>query len=158
MARLKSPPAPVKTIPQIILWPDPRLNAKCEPVTVFDDDLRAIAVKLKDAMEKYAGVGLAAPQIGIMQRIFVFRPTNGGVKVLINPEIIHRDGIREGIESCLSLPNVRANVLRSVIIDVTWQDFNGGEQRGRFASSDARVIQHELDHLNGITLHRHMAK
>lgn len=131
-------------------------------ITKFDRKLAKLADKMLKTMYQANGVGLAAPQIGINQRIIVIdidypneRYENEDSQdynpiVMINPIIVHKEGSMESFEGCLSFPEVYFNVTRASKITFKYQDLNGKEHRGQ-ASNDllCRCIQHEIDHLDG---------
>jgi peptide deformylase len=144
---------------EIVLVPDPRLNMACEKIEVFDENLRSIAQDLEDTMRAGVGsVGVAAPQIGEMVRVAVvdtsghrkFGPDSQGFFVLVNPEIIARDGERTGREGCMSLPDFTANVKRSNTVTVKFQTLEGEWQQIIATDFEAVAMQHEIDHLDGI--------
>ena len=140
----------------ILTYPDPRLQRKAEPVSVFDDDLHHFVDDLKETM--YAGpggVGIAAPQVDRPQRIVVVdvRPKLGddchGLMVLINPELAAWEGMAVGREGCMSVPDFTGNVIRAERIQVQAQDASGRERSYECEGFEARAIQHEMDHLDG---------
>jgi len=143
----------------VLLVPDARLKQRCEIVTEFDDNLRASIQDLEDTRLDNTGcVGIAAPQIAIMQRIAIV-DTSGhkkhgavsqGRMVLVNPAITTMEGEHLGREGCLSLPDFTANVRRAISVVVTYQDEVGAEKSLTANDFEAVVIQHEIDHLNGI--------
>jgi len=140
----------------ILTYPDPRLQRKAEPVSVFDDDLHHFVDDLTETM--YAGpggVGIAAPQVDRPQRIVVVdvRPKLGddchGLMVLINPELAAWEGMAVGREGCMSVPDFTGNVIRAERIQVQAQDASGRERSYECEGFEARAIQHEMDHLDG---------
>jgi len=135
----------------LVLYPDQVLRTVCEPVEVFDSALRDLAEEMLTLMRHHSGIGLAAPQVGLRHRLIVcgmaerlFTLTNFEVKDATEP--------RDFIEGCLSLPGIQVNVRRPERIRVTGYDLHG--QRRSFGAVGlwARVIQHELDHLNGVLI------
>ena len=143
----------------VLLVPDARLKQTCAPVEQFDEALRALVQDLEDTRRHHpACVGIAAPQIGAMLRVAIvdtsehkkFGGQSSGHKVLINPEIIEQNGERIGREGCLSLPDFTANVQRALHIKVRFQDEIGAWHEWNSEDFEAVVVQHELDHLNGI--------
>ncbi|MEE4189396.1 MAG: peptide deformylase [Roseobacter sp.] len=139
----------------IILHPDPRLKKMCDPVADIDDDLRVLAKDMLETMYAAPGIGLAAPQVGILQRAIVVdcikegegtpRPT-----VMFNPEVIAAsDETRVYEEGCLSIPEQFADVTRPSEVEVRWMDMDGNEQSEVFTDLWATCIQHEIDHLDG---------
>lgn len=143
----------------VLLVPDVRLKEKCAPVENFDESLQELVRDLEDTRrDNVACVGIAAPQIGAMWRVAIvdtsqhkkFGPDSSGHKVLINPEIISHSGERLGREGCLSLPDFTANVKRALNIEVRFQDESGAWHEWETSDFEAVVVQHELDHLDGI--------
>lgn len=140
---------------EVLVYPHPVLRRGGKPVTAFDGELRELAGRMMEAMYEEGGVGLAAPQVGIEQKLLVLNPTGdagdrSGEMVLCNPRITRKKGREFGEEGCLSFPGIQAEVERWVDITVTYQDLDGQEQT--FAAKDwlARIVQHELDHLEGV--------
>ena len=135
----------------IIHYPDPRLRKLCEPVTEFDEQLARRVQQMLELMKTGKGVGLAAPQVGLLQRFFVMNPTGqpGDDQVFVNPELSALTGMAEAEEGCLSLPDVhvlrrRAKRCRIRAFDVT------GRPIDRTADELlARIWQHETAHLDG---------
>ncbi len=145
----------------IVKYGDPVLEKPAEPVTVFDEALKKLIDDMFESMYAAKGVGLAAPQIGISRRIAVvdvtFKEDPGAKLVLINPEIIHKEGRHQQSEGCLSIPEFRENVTRAKVVTIRAQD-----AAGKFfeKSSDellARALQHETDHLNGKLYLNHLS-
>jgi peptide deformylase len=143
----------------IVLVPDPRLKQVCAAVEVFDDALRELVRDLEETRANSpACVGIAASQIGELVRVAIvdtsqhkkFAGASHGHKVLINPTIIARDGDRLGREGCLSLPDFTANVRRAMNITVRYQNELGEFHELHTEDFEAVVVQHELDHLDGI--------
>ena len=138
----------------ILRWPDPRLRQSCAPV----DDVASVEDLVGDMFETmYAapGRGLAAPQIGVMQRLFVMDTgwKEGDMRpvVCINPEIVahpDKDDIAE--EGCLSIPGVTARVRRPSTITITYTALSGERVTQDMTGADARCAQHEMDHLDGL--------
>ncbi|MBC8283190.1 MAG: peptide deformylase [Nitrospinae bacterium] len=133
---------------------DPVLRKQCEVVKNIDGDLVTLSEDLIETTLAAPGVGLAANQIGIPQRIFV---VNMGVETdtdnlitLINPEITAMEGSEVGEEGCLSIPDVVAKVNRATQIELKAVDLNGKDVRYEASGFLARALQHEMDHLNGI--------
>ena len=135
----------------IIHYPDPRLRMKCARVTKFDDDLAALAERLQELMHDGKGVGLAAPQVGVLIRMFVMNPTGepDGTMTLVNPVISDRAGGAEREEGCLSLPSVYVQIHRPETCLVTAQTETGEVIEIEAEDMIARVCQHETDHLDG---------
>ena len=140
---------------EVRIYPDPVLRRGGQTVTAFDQDLRQLAQDMMAAMYEEGGVGLAAPQVGIEHKLLVLNPTGdqkeqGGELVMLNPKITRKKGREFGEEGCLSFPGIQAEVERWVKITVTYQDLDGGEQTMSAEGWLARIIQHELDHLEGV--------
>jgi peptide deformylase len=139
---------------QIRRYPDPVLREKAREVDEFSDDLRALVARMGRVMEDAHGVGLAATQLGLLRRVLVFRAEEEDeLGVLVNPVIVERseETIDEG-EGCLSLPDVHVPVERNVTIVVEGQDASGALQRIEADGLQSRVIQHEIDHLDGVLI------
>ncbi len=146
-------------IREVVLVPDARLKQFCAPVENFDDELRAQIQDLEDTRLNNAGcVGIAAPQIGIMRRITIvdtsahkkFGAASSGHLTLINPRVTFSEGERLGREGCLSLPDFTANVRRAMNVTVEYQDANGVWYSIQSSDFESVVLQHEIDHLDGV--------
>ncbi|MGA7217024.1 MAG: peptide deformylase [Candidatus Sulfotelmatobacter sp.] len=137
----------------IVKFGNPVLEKAAEKVTVFDEELKKLAEDMFESMYAARGVGLAAPQIGISRRIAVvdvsFKEDPSAQIVLVNPEIVHKEGRHAQSEGCLSIPDFRENVSRAKVVTIRAQDLTGKvfEQTGDDLL--ARAFQHETDHLNG---------
>ena len=137
----------------IVKFGNPVLEKPAEKVSVFDEELKNLVADMFESMYAARGVGLAAPQIGISRRIAVvditFKEDPNAQLVLINPEIIHKEGRHSQSEGCLSIPDFRENVSRAQLVTIRAQDLTG--QVFERAGDDllARAFQHETDHLNG---------
>lgn len=147
------PPSP--SLMEVIVYPDPVLRRGGKPVTVFDSELRQVAEQMLEAMYAEGGVGLAAPQVGIERKLLVLNPSGDrkdrtGELTLLNPKITKKKGREFGEEGCLSFPGIQADVERWVSITLTYQDLTGAEQTLATEGWLARIIQHELDHLDGV--------
>src|SRR4051812_29458639 len=137
---------------QIIHYPDPRLRKVSEPVTVFDEQNRALVAKMFELMRANKGVGLAAPQVGLNIRLFVINPTGepGDDRVYINPTLSDPSSTEEeGEEGCLSLPEINAKIMRTKSLRIDAQDLEGKPFSDIQSGYLARIWQHEFDHLNG---------
>jgi peptide deformylase len=139
---------------QLVVYPDPRLKAVAKDVQQFDDWLVAVVERMKDLMVEDKGVGLAAPQVGLSLRIFVASATGKReeTRAYINPVLTDEHGQVEGEEGCLSLPDIRINVLRFKSLRVEALDEHGKPFSVALEDFPARVVQHENDHLDGILL------
>jgi len=142
----------------IILYPDPVLKTVCTPVERFDASVDALAQDLIDTMIAAGhSVGVAAPQIGVTRRVAVVdvsksklgRDRNHGLLVMVNPEILEREGQETMREGCMSVPDYTGNVSRAESIVVQFLDRAGEERVIRATGFEAVAIQHELDHLDG---------
>ena len=146
---------------EIVKYPDPVLEQPGEPVTEFNDELRALVDDMFESMYEAKGIGLAAPQIGLSKRLTVidlsFKEKPEDKIVLINPEIVFRAGKQHEEEGCLSLPEIREKVTRAAKVRVKAQDLEGKwfEMEGEELLS--RAFQHEIDHLDGILFFRRVS-
>lgn len=133
---------------------DPVLKASARPVDRFDDELRSEAARMAAVMSNALGVGLAATQVGVMHRLLVYRVgEDAPLAVLANPRIEWRSPDQEVLEEgCLSLPGVHVDVERPVHVRVRAQDEHGDELTVEASGLEARVIQHEVDHLDGVLI------
>ena len=133
---------------------DPVLRTPAERIEVFDDALVAEAQEMAQIMDDGRGVGLAAPQIGRLRRLITVAPYDDGqVHAFVNPEIIeHSDETEIGVEGCLSIGEVNVDVPRWTWIRLRAQDLNGTEFEAVIEDFAARVVQHEVDHLDGILI------
>jgi len=132
--------------------PDPVLRQKAQRVRVVDASLQRLIDDLIDTMRAHNGVGLAANQVGVLLRVCVIEiPDEEEVRVLINPEIVEREGERILEEGCLSIPGYRGRVRRSVRVKVKALDRQGREIRIKAENNLlAQALEHEIDHLDGI--------
>ena len=139
------------------VFPDPILRRRARKVTQFDAKLARLAADMTGTMASHHGVGLAANQVDVLQRICVVRLEDWeDALALVNPEIIRREGLREVEEGCLSLPGYRGMVNRAERIRVRYQDLQGKQQRLKADCILAQAIEHETDHLNGILYLDHL--
>lgn len=138
----------------IIHWPDPRLKKQSATISKFDSELKSLADRMLVLMREAKGVGLAAPQVGINQRLFVMNHTGepGDDRVYVNPVLTLLDGEEEAEEGCLSLPDVHVNVIRALKVKLDAQDLAGHPISIERDGFEARVWQHETDHLLGVLL------
>ena len=134
----------------IVTEGDPILRKTSRPVDEVTDRIRMILDDMVDTMREAQGVGLAAPQVGIMRRMFVAEPEEGQVYYFVNPEIIYQEGEEEGDEACLSVPDMVGRVTRPTKIKIKGMDREGEEIEYTFEGFHARVMCHEADHLDGI--------
>jgi peptide deformylase len=133
---------------------DPVLKSRATPVDRFDDSLRTQAQRMAGIMNDAIGVGLAAPQLGVSQRLLVYRiGPDAQVIVLANPEIEWTSEDSETLEEgCLSLPGIQVDVERPVHVRVRARDELGEDRTVEASGLEARVIQHEMDHLDGVLI------
>ena len=142
----------------IVLYPDERLKTSCEPVETFDAELRDFVEDLLDTCAVGPGaVGIAAPQVGLLKRVCIVDATrarrpvlNHGRLVLVNPVITAWDGFAVGREGCLSVPDYTGNVIRAEKIRLEAFDLEGKPLEFEMEGYEARIAQHELDHLDGV--------
>ena len=139
----------------ILIHPDPRLKKMCATLPDVNDRIRKLADDMLETMYDAPGIGLAAPQIGVLDRIIVMDCVKDedeapNPMVLINPEIIAASDVTNVYEEgCLSIPDQFAEVTRPKQVQVRWMDLNGSEQTQEFDGLWATCVQHEIDHLNG---------
>jgi len=133
---------------------DPVLKSRARPIERFDDELREEIERMGHLMIDSIGIGLAATQLGVLHRVLVYRVVpDAPVAALVNPEIEWRGEEAEGMEEgCLSLPGVLVEVERPVYVRVRAQDANGAPLVVEASGLEARVIQHEIDHLDGVLI------
>ena len=138
-------------IRKIVTLGDDALRKKCKKQEKFDKPLTTLLKDMADTMYKAEGVGLAAPQVGILRRIAVVDVTedHSGLLEMVNPEIIEREGQQTGREGCLSVPGRQGVVTRPMKIKARFQDRNGDTYEIETVGFEARAICHELDHLDG---------
>jgi len=143
----------------IRVYPDPILKQICSPIATIDAEIDALAQDLIDTMvDSGHSVGVAAPQIGVCRRVVVVDVShsklgakdNHGLLVMINPEIVEREGEKTMREGCMSVPDYTGNVTRAKRIMVQFLDRDGHERVVRAKGFEAVAIQHELDHLDGL--------
>jgi peptide deformylase len=139
---------------QIRQYPDAVLRMRAREVESFDDDLARLVAKMSRLMHDARGVGLAATQIGVLQRLFVFQKEGEEEPIaVVNPEIVERSSQTEVLdEGCLSLQGVLVPVERAWGVTLAAQDLGGEPLRLELEEMDARVVQHELDHLDGVLM------
>ena len=138
---------------QIRQYGDVALRMRAHEVTEFDDDLRRLVERMTALMHDAQGVGLAATQVGVLRRLFVFEPGDDGPHAVVNPVVVERsDETEPDEEGCLSLQGVRVPVERASRIVIEGKDENGEDVRYELEGYGARVAQHELDHLDGMLI------
>jgi peptide deformylase len=138
---------------QIRQYPDAALKLKARDVDEFDDDLRALVDRMKLLMHDAVGAGLAATQVGILQRLFVFQTGSDDVVAICNPTIESRsDETEVEDEGCLSIQGLLLPVERAAEIVISGKDEHGNDVRYELAEPYARIAQHENDHLDGVLI------
>lgn len=146
---------------KIVFYPDPVLRTKADPIEAVDAEIRAVAAKMLQLMREAAGVGLAAPQVGLSWRLFVANPTGQPVddQILINPRLTEVDRATDRAEEgCLSIPDVTAVVSRSKRVTIEAMNLDGQLFTMPGDGLMARIWQHELDHLDGVLIVDRMAE
>lgn len=139
---------------EILHWPDPRLSMMCTPVPEVTEDLRALARDMLETMYAAPGRGLAAPQVGVLKRLFVmdvsWKDGEPAPQVFINPEVstVGETQVAQ-YEGCLSLPGIAVEVSRPDRVRVCWIDLDGQAREEEFDGFAAACVQHEVDHLDG---------
>ena len=134
---------------KIALQGEPCLTKVCRPVTEFNDRLHVLLDDLADTLEDSGGVGLAAPQVGVLRRVCVVLDEEDQLIELVNPEIIRTDGEQTGLEGCLSVPGKYGEVTRPEIVRVRAQDRDGNWFEVEDEGLTARCFCHEIEHLDG---------
>jgi peptide deformylase len=138
---------------QIRQYPDAALKMQARPVEQFDDELRSLVERMKLLMVDAHGIGLAATQVGVLRRVFVFQLAEDDVRALVNPEIVERGEVTEvADEGCLSIQGVTVPVERSLHVVIEGKDENGEDVRYELDDYEARCVQHETDHLDGVLM------
>ncbi len=143
------------TLRNILIHPDPRLKKETDPIAEVTDELRALADDMLETMYHAPGIGLAAPQIGVMQQLLVMdcdkdEDAEGRPMVLMNPVVTWAsDETNTYEEGCLSIPEQYADVVRPSEVEVEWLGLDGAMHREKFDGLWATCVQHEIDHLHG---------
>ncbi|MDO5648567.1 peptide deformylase [Paracoccus sp. (in: a-proteobacteria)] len=151
------------TIRPILIHPDPRLKKVCDPVARITPDIESLADAMLATMYDAPGVGLAAPQIGVLSRVFVMDATRDPdaekqPMVLVNPEVTwESDELNDYDEGCLSIPDQYASVTRPKQVRMRWLGLDGKTHEQDFDGLWATCAQHELDHLNGVLFIDHLS-
>ncbi len=145
----------------IVLYPDPVLLRPTAEVTAVTDELRALVADMVETMHAEPGVGLAANQVGRSLRLMVVDPSGGEdpaqLKVLLNVKVVAAEGSQTGEEGCLSFPGIYESITRAHKIRYTAQDLDLAPVEGEAEDFVARIILHELDHLDGLTFLNRMS-
>jgi peptide deformylase len=138
----------------IRVYPDPILRVKCKPVTVFGERLRRLAADMAETMVAAPGIGLAAPQVGVEERLALVDLSVGEdptqLHVLVNPEVVAESGLETDVEGCLSLPGITEKVDRPALVTVRAVSLAGEPLEISGDGWLARALAHEIDHLNGM--------
>lgn len=140
------------TVRRCLLWPDRRLKTPADTVAAITDDIRSVWADMIDTMEAMPGVGLAAPQIGVMLRLAVVDASDmrGQAVRMANPRVLHASGqFREHVEASPNLPGVSAAILRPRAVTVQFLNAEGAEETRDFVGLWATSVQHQIDHLEG---------
>jgi peptide deformylase len=138
---------------QIRQYPDAALKMPARPVDEFDDELKSLVERMKLLMVDANGIGLAATQVGVLRRLFVFQPDEHDVHALINPEIVEQsDETEVADEGCLSIQGITVPVERALKVTIVGKDENGEDVRYELEGYAARCVQHETDHLDGVLM------
>ena len=128
---------------------DPCLEKVCHPVTEFNERLHLLLDDMRETLEESGGVGLAAPQVGILRRVCIVEDSEGEIIELVNPEIVKAEGEQTGLEGCLSVPGKYGEVTRPEIVRVRAQDRDGNWFEVEDEGLTARCFCHEIEHLDG---------
>jgi peptide deformylase len=146
---------------EILVWPHPLLKQKAQPVAKFDDDTRTLIKDLFESMYAADGVGLAAPQIGVLKNVIVLdtrpRQPDSQPVAMVNPEILTLEGKCTYKEGCLSVPGEAEDVERAAVVTARYLDENGEEKTLTADGLLAIAIQHECDHLKGVMFVDHIS-
>lgn len=145
------------TIRKIRLYGDPILEKKCQEIEEVDKGIRKLLDDLAETMYHNEGIGLAAPQVGILKRAIVV-DVGEGLTALVNPRILWRQGKLTAPEGCLSLPGISLDIKRSQEVVVEGMDRDGEVKQIGAAGLFARALQHEIDHLNGVLITDHISR
>ncbi len=138
---------------QIRQYPDPVLRMEARPVEDFDDDVRRLVERMSKLMLEASGVGLAATQVGVLRRLFVFSKGDDEVLAVVNPVLTERsEEVEADDEGCLSLQGVLSPVERSVRVRLEGKNERGEDVALDLEGYPARTVQHELDHLDGVLI------
>ena len=146
---------------ELTIYGNKVLRTRSRAVEVFEEDLSEFFDRMVETMIVEGGVGLAAPQVGVSKRIAVINPEPENEKALmkmINPRIVSHSSNEDTMEEgCLSIPGIRGNVIRASSLELVYQDMNGGEHTLHAEGLLARIVQHEIDHLNGTLFIDHLS-
>ncbi len=150
------------SVREIVLWPDARLTETCAPVAEITPEIEILAKDMLETMYAAPGRGLAAPQVGVLQRLFVmdvgWKEGKSDPLVCINPMLQEVSEDRASSEEgCLSIPGVLAEVTRPTQVQMVWTGLNGARYVQSFDGFAGACVQHELDHLDGVVTFDHLA-
>jgi len=138
---------------QIRQYPDAALRMEARPVAEFDHELLSLVERMKLLMVDANGIGLAATQVGVLRRVFVFQRAEDEVAAVVNPEIVERSEETDvADEGCLSIQGISVPVERSLEVTIVGKDENGNDVRYELDDYAARCVQHETDHLDGVLM------
>jgi peptide deformylase len=138
---------------QIRQYPDAALRMEARPVAEFDDELRSLVERMKLLMVEASGIGLAATQVGVLRRVFVFQRDEDDVAAIVNPEIVERSEETDiADEGCLSIQGINVPVERALEVTIVGKDENGSDVRYELDDYASRCVQHEFDHLDGVLM------
>jgi peptide deformylase len=138
---------------QIRQYPDAALKMKARPVAEFDDELQSLVERMKLLMVDANGIGLAATQVGVLRRVFVFQRAEDEIAAVVNPEIVERSEETDvADEGCLSIQGISVPVERSLEVTIVGQDETGKDVRYELEDYAARCVQHEAAHLDGVLM------
>ena len=143
-------------------FPDPVLLKRSAPVEIFDDELRTKIAQMYDILYESQGVGLAAAQVGWSAQLLLINPSasredESEARVVINPKVLKRWGKSKDQEGCLSFPDIFVDVSRPAGVRLAWKDEHGEQHEQDFNDFPARILQHEMDHLEGVLLVHRMS-
>lgn len=146
-------------IPELVKYPNPFLKRVCDSVEEVDDETRELLDSMGRALHFYGGAGLSAPQIGVAKRVIVMSMPNNKFLGMINPEIVTKSAETEVMfEQCLSFGKLKLSIERPAGVTVKFLNHKGVEREMDFTDFAARVLQHEIDHLDGISFYEHVVK
>ena len=138
---------------QIRQYPDAALKMQARPVEEFDEQLATLVERMKLLMHDANGIGLAATQVGVLQRLFVFQPEDGDAQAVVNPELQDvSDETDVADEGCLSIQGITVPVERALSLTLVGKDEHGADVRFELDGYEARCAQHETDHLDGVLM------
>jgi peptide deformylase len=140
----------------IRILPDPALRRRAKRVRNIDGSIQRLIDDMIETMQAAPGVGLAAPQVGVQLRVIVFALPGEEVVALLNPEVVKRSGERLVEEGCLSIPGYQGEIKRSLSVTVKGRDRQGRQVRIRARDLLAEIIEHEIDHINGVLYIDHL--